>query len=603
MCRATARAAWLAPLLIGGAVSAGLWWSWLKWPDPQIDFGRELYVPWRLSLGDVLYRDIASWTGPLSVYWHALLFRVFGASLRTVVASNVGVLLLTLHFIFQCTRRLGDWLAALTTCLVIVATSAFVQVIQIGNYNFMAPYRHELTHGLLVGFIGLDCLARYLATGRVGWAFAAGAACGLSLLTKIEIVLATVSALPIGLMLALAARRCRVREALRVLSAFALGVLAPSLLALGLLSTVLPLPRAFAGLLGPFEAALSGRYTSSLFFQTGAGLDDPLSRLAKMGRSTLLITLGVGALIVAARVWRGPARAPVLGAASLALALGIWPLVSPAAWLHLAHALPVLIVLSAVLLMHHARRSATGLLQAAAVHVPLFVFSSALLVKLGLNPRTFHYGFALALPALVLVCTALVSWLPAWLGPERASNSVLRAGLVVCLLSFGFAHIRRSERHFAERIHPLGQGGDRFFGDVRAETFEQLRLAIEATAARDATVTVVPEGVMLSYLTRRPSAIGNLELIPTELAFFGEEHIVASLEASPPDYVAIVHRDTSEYGARIFGRDYGVLIASFLGRNYVPRALIGEPHPRGDSRSRAVLLVRRAPPLQPPATP
>ena len=33
-------------------------WSWLKWPDPLIDFGRELYTPWQLSSGKVLYRDV-----------------------------------------------------------------------------------------------------------------------------------------------------------------------------------------------------------------------------------------------------------------------------------------------------------------------------------------------------------------------------------------------------------------------------------------------------------------------------------------------------------------------------------------------------------------
>jgi len=25
--------------------------SWRRWPDPLIDFGRELYVPWRLAQG------------------------------------------------------------------------------------------------------------------------------------------------------------------------------------------------------------------------------------------------------------------------------------------------------------------------------------------------------------------------------------------------------------------------------------------------------------------------------------------------------------------------------------------------------------------------
>jgi hypothetical protein len=37
--------------------------SWRKWPDPLIDFGRELYVPWRLSHGALLYHDVSEQYG------------------------------------------------------------------------------------------------------------------------------------------------------------------------------------------------------------------------------------------------------------------------------------------------------------------------------------------------------------------------------------------------------------------------------------------------------------------------------------------------------------------------------------------------------------
>ena len=47
---------------------AMLWWTWGRWPDVLVDFGRELYVPWRLASGDVLYRDVAYLNGPLSAY-------------------------------------------------------------------------------------------------------------------------------------------------------------------------------------------------------------------------------------------------------------------------------------------------------------------------------------------------------------------------------------------------------------------------------------------------------------------------------------------------------------------------------------------------------
>ena len=48
--------------------------TWLTWPDAFIDFSRELYLPWRVSQGDVLYRDLAYYFGPVSVYTNAALF-------------------------------------------------------------------------------------------------------------------------------------------------------------------------------------------------------------------------------------------------------------------------------------------------------------------------------------------------------------------------------------------------------------------------------------------------------------------------------------------------------------------------------------------------
>ena len=49
----------LALVLITAATAWMLHVSWLRWPDPTIDFGKELYLAWRLCEGDVLYRDVA----------------------------------------------------------------------------------------------------------------------------------------------------------------------------------------------------------------------------------------------------------------------------------------------------------------------------------------------------------------------------------------------------------------------------------------------------------------------------------------------------------------------------------------------------------------
>ena len=35
--------------------------TWLRWPDALVDFWRNLYIPWRLSEGALLYTDVVDW--------------------------------------------------------------------------------------------------------------------------------------------------------------------------------------------------------------------------------------------------------------------------------------------------------------------------------------------------------------------------------------------------------------------------------------------------------------------------------------------------------------------------------------------------------------
>jgi hypothetical protein len=71
-------------------------------------------------------------------------------------------------------------------CLLLIAVSAFGQLTGIGNYNFICPYRHEMTHGLVLGMFGLDRVAAFHERGGLRSLGAAGFALGLTLLTKVE---------------------------------------------------------------------------------------------------------------------------------------------------------------------------------------------------------------------------------------------------------------------------------------------------------------------------------------------------------------------------------------------------------------------------------
>ena len=91
----------------------------------------------------------------------------------------------------------------------------------------------------------------------------------------------------------------------------------------------------------------------------------------------------------------------------------------------------------------------------------------------------------------------------------------------------------------------------------------------------DQTVAVLPEGAMINYLARRRTSVPVTNFMPTEFTVFGEDRILASFRHSPPDYVVLVHKDTSEFGFRFFGRDYGEAVFEWIRANYDRVALIG----------------------------
>src|SRR5882672_5648353 len=79
--------------------------SWRKWNHPVIDFGRELYVPWRLSEGAVLYRDVDDVYGPFSQYFNAGLFKLFGPGLMVLVTANLVIFTAILALVYVPFRR------------------------------------------------------------------------------------------------------------------------------------------------------------------------------------------------------------------------------------------------------------------------------------------------------------------------------------------------------------------------------------------------------------------------------------------------------------------------------------------------------------------
>jgi hypothetical protein len=587
---------WLDGLAIMLAAGLMLVWTWRTWPDPLVDFGRELYVPWQISLGRVLYRDIAYFNGPLSPYLNATLMHLFGVSLTALMVANLAVLGVIVGLLYALLEAAAERIAAIAGALLLLTVFGFGRIVGIGNSNFVSPYSHEITHGLALSLGAIACLhlPRVL---KVRHAAMSGVLMGLVFLTKVEIAVACALALAAGIGLRFPMEGASRRRRLAV--AFGTATFIPVLVAFGLLCLKMPIGTAVRGTLGSFYWVLASNVSSSPFFRASLGVMNLRTNLAEMGLGVALLALAAIAAVAFGFLTRrmtGGRYAPTAAVVAFltTVGLGILTVHSKHWFVTMPKALPLAMVLLLAVWLFAYRREPreSDQLRVLALRITLAIFGLGLLAKIILNARLYHYGFVLALPATLLLLTAFVSWGPRAAAARGADGGVVRAiGLgLACVMAF--AYLTKTSSLLARQRYPVGSGPDAFFADTRGAAAQIELQWINEHMPQGATLAVVPQGAMINYLSRHSNSTSYVVLMPPEILMYGEESILHDFQSHPPDYVLLCHTDTTEYGVALFGHDYGQILSAWIHANYREVTLIGY-RPLEDPQRFGMLLLRR----------
>jgi hypothetical protein len=579
-------------ILITGVVM--LAWTWRTWPDPLVDYGREVYLAWQVSRGKTLYVDLAHFNGPLSVYLNALFLRIFGTSILTLALANTVLAAGCIAMLYSILVRVADRLTATLAGITFVTLFACARFVGLGNYNWLCPYSYELPHGVMAGIGALWLLDRYQRTRRLGWLAAAGAALGLVTLTKTEPLLAAGSAVVVWLGLTVWSERPAGSRLVRLLAAFAAGALLPLVATFLFFIGRMPAAEVLRGPLAYWRAVSRPEFAALPMYRDGLGTNDVAASLRKLAMAAwwygVILAPGVAAAIALRGVRRRASLTLVLGLLSLAAAVRLIP---AKAWLQAGRPLPLFLLATTVGLLV-AWVGARGEADRAARHalgIALALFALALLAKMVLNARIYHYGFALAMPATLVLIAALVSWAPALITRAGAEGRAFRVVAVGVLVAGIGAHLGLMHRLLSRQTNALGDGADALYGDDRVPPLAALLDEIRQRVAPTQTLVALPEGVLLNYLSRRDSSVPYVQFSPVVMMLWGETKIQRAFEASPPDFVALVHRDNRHEGARFFGRDYARTFLERLKASYHPVWQTGAP-PLHDGRFGLVLLER-----------
>jgi hypothetical protein len=553
---------WLL-LCIGSAGYLG-WATFNHWIEPYIDFGAQVYCAWLVSLGKWPYLDFAYYNGPFSVWFNGGLFAVTGPSLAALQIANALWLVALLALLWVGLRQAWSQTAAWFGVLLFIWLFAFSRVLPVNSYNYIAPYAHEHTHGLVLGLLGL-VLLEFSQGLRPSLLIFSGLCLGMTFLTKAENSLAATAAAALWWFLFAGQKRQAQAFSFRPFCLFATAFFLPPLTAFLCLAWRLPLGQALRGATGSWFVVFDQQVRALPLFrnvQGTANLDISLNIILQTAGISLVAWL----LMQKLSGWKQQRGIAALIGGVSATAVACWQL-DGRIWLDLIRLVPF--AMSGMLVwqgMDWWRQRKAGIVGGQIRwQLVLTLFGTLLLLKIWFNCQTAQYGFALAAVATV-TCFARL-----WEGFGRTDRLVWRLMLVPLLISLVLSYHRQHLRWQTSAPDiSLGRGSDRFLvNDPKAETFAKVCSWVETHVRQDETLLVFPEITTINYLTRRQSPSRFTSFMPTETCLFGEQAMLDDLAAKPPDWLIIAPKNMSEFGVEL-GHGYLDKVTKWIDANYEP---------------------------------
>jgi hypothetical protein len=594
---------WRTVLEIAGAVAlagAGAFFvatSWRKWPDPLIDFGQQLYNAWQLANGAVLYRDIGCLYGPLSEYFNAAVFWIFGEGLIVLAVANLVIFAAISVNIYLLIRKGWGALAAWLSTLIFISVFGFSQFVDEGNYNYATPYANEAIHGLLICLLLCHALLSWIDKPTAVRSVLCGLLFGATIVLKPEFILAGVVLTSLaGLM------RWRYRGLPRaqVMCWWAIAAVLPAMLFAAYFTCFVPPIRAASAALQGLLSAFDRSLNSSPLEVRLLGLDHPWSNFVEdiiaAALACAIIVALLGAIVLIERklpTWLQLSAAVVVVA--IFAGLGCYVL----NWAEIGRCLFVLSVVYLVLAIWAFLRSVQQANPDIAVRILRLLVAGlavTLLVRMFLSPRIYHYGFYQAALAALLIPAVIIAELPEWLRAGRWGKMMATAAMLAIILP-GIANLAtRSQNALRLKTVAITEGRDRFYSfppemDSIGSVVNTVTAALREKASGE-TLTVLPEGESINYFARLRNPVPHACFYTGSMETQSEAELVDDLQSHSPYWIVVIRRDLIAFGIERYGEKSGSgkEVLNWVDQNYKQVSAIGgDPL---DYRERGAIILR-----------
>lgn len=554
---------WLGIFFLTVLAAYFLHQSWRKWADPIIDSGAQWYSTWRVSLGAIPVRDFAWNYGPLSLCFNGLLFKCFGPGMMVLAGANLAVFVAISALGYIAFRTAWGPLAAFVALGAFISVFSFSMVNSVGNYNYVLPYSNETTHGILVLFVTTFAAARWMRGKSLRTAFLFGLCGGIAAVLKPEFMLA-------GGVLGIVAivMRCRANESIRLMELvlIAAGIVLPTLFFTVWFGLHEPLRPAFGHATRAWSVLIQQAAGGGPDESGYMGYDLAWRNIGFELEAGLSAILGIGAIWAAGwflnRPWK-PLVRWVLAAAAGYLACSI----DMGGGFEIGPCFPALIIVALAIVFRDAFRQKRPR-ERELMALALVILAASMLVRMALRTRINHFGYYQAALAGMVIVAMLVAKVPRWAGIGGLGRRVTLAGILTMVAACCASVVAESNRNHVSQTQSIGDGRDRFFSfnpsmDDTGATVDWCARQMASTP-KGSKLLVLPEGVMINYLSRRERPM--VEYTTNML----EANYLQQLVHVSPDYIIIIWGDQRDAGIPRFGDPGfpGEKIVKWLRENY-----------------------------------
>lgn len=529
-------------ILIWGILFLSIIFSFAHYGQIIIDSGREVYYPVQILSGKILYKDIFNIYGPFAYMFNAFLFKIFGINLNVLYVAGCFCAFSVVTLIYMISNHFLTKFLSFSISIFTIA----IGVLNTNLFNFVFPYSYGMLYGIIGFLVSFLFLVKYSkAPEKTFFLYISGFFAGLCVASKYEFFLYLILifyAMFKVKSLKLSQYYYAIFSCLFV-PAFCFGILFLQGVDIHDLITT-------AQLIKKMMASQTLKY-----FYISQGVYFNLYTPIFLLKHFIITAVPLSLFVLAFKI-----RNKALFIASFIILCGVM-------FYSLNEEIfaffPLLIVILIVFNLKNIIKNIPLMLLAfGSVFISVKVFWGLVTLNYGVFFESF-----LLITALALVFDILKN------KNKDINYKAIAIYILVISICLGIKNIQETG---TKDSLVSSNYGKIYTTEFYYKATDKLIYYIEKNTKKTDSILILPEGLMVNFLTNRKSDNYYSSLIPLYVETFGEKNIINHLKNNKPDYIVFNNFDTSNYYFHNICNDYAFSLCRFVAENYTQKEVIDE---------------------------